>query len=75
MSTEEYSVGYEAGYQDGWNACVDSTQPAQEVPRLSDGEIRVAFDKADEGQEEPEFALAFARAIEAALIAKMQGGK
>ena len=31
MATEEYSVGYEAGYQEGWNKAIDSmAQPSQE---------------------------------------------
>ena len=31
MATEEYSVGYEAGYQEGWNKAIDSiAQPEQE---------------------------------------------
>ena len=29
MATEEYSIGYDAGYQDGWNAAMDEN-PKQE---------------------------------------------
>jgi hypothetical protein len=29
MATEEYSIGYDAGYQDGWNAAIDE-EPKQE---------------------------------------------
>lgn len=29
MATEEYSIGYDAGYQDGWNAAIDK-KPKQE---------------------------------------------
>ena len=31
MSTEEYSIGYEEGRQDGWNAAMESL-PAQRKP-------------------------------------------
>jgi hypothetical protein len=34
MATEEYSVGYEAGYQDGWNKAIDSmAQPPLSAQR------------------------------------------
>lgn len=29
MATEEYSVGYNEGYQDGWNAALEPTQPSK----------------------------------------------
>lgn len=41
MATEEYSIGYEAGYQDGLNAAVDET-PAR--VQLTDDEIRAAYE-------------------------------
>lgn len=31
MATEQYSIGYEEGFQNGWNAAVDSL-PAQRKP-------------------------------------------
>ena len=32
MATEEYSVGYEAGYQEGWNKAIDSIAQPEQVP-------------------------------------------
>ncbi len=31
MATEEYSIGYEEGYQDGWNAAVEPTKKPKPV--------------------------------------------
>ena len=32
MATEEYSVGYEAGYQEGWNKAIDSLAQPERQP-------------------------------------------
>ena len=37
MATEQYSIGYEEGFQNGWNAAVDSL-PAQRKP-LTDEQL------------------------------------
>ena len=69
MATEQYSIGYEEGFQNGWNAAVDSL-PAQRKP-LTDEQI-IASNYPD-GEENgptiaaPDFELiCFARQIEAA---------
>ncbi len=31
MATEEYSIGYEEGYQDGWNAALEPTKKPKPV--------------------------------------------
>ena len=56
MTTEQYSIGYEAGYQEGWN---DAQKPQRTWVGLTDEEI----DGCDWGQSERDFA----RAIEAKL--------
>ena len=60
--SEEFSVGYDQGYQDGWNECVDAKR---EWVSLTDDEIRKLFN----GYVAPENLLMF-RAIEAALKEK-----
>ena len=59
MTTEQYSIGYEAGYQEGWN---DAQKPQRTWVGLTDEEI----DGCDWGQSERDFA----RAIEAKLKEK-----
>ena len=39
MATEEYSVGYNEGYQDGWNAALEPALPKRELVNLTDEEI------------------------------------
>lgn len=39
MATEEYSVGYNEGYQEGWNAALGSAPPKREWVDLTDDEI------------------------------------
>lgn len=56
--SEEYSVGYEAGYQDGWNAAVE--QPVR-TKDLTDDEI-----EAIHGCPPAEWVRRFARAVIAA---------
>ena len=60
MATEEYSVGYDAGYQDGWNA---ASGPAAQWVGLTDEEVR---DLRRRNQQHD----VFARAIEAKLREK-----
>ena len=43
MATEQYSIGYEEGFQNGWNAAVDSL-PAQRKP-LTDEQKRELIKK------------------------------
>jgi hypothetical protein len=31
MATEEYSVGYDSGYEDGWNAAIEQAQKQEPV--------------------------------------------
>jgi len=52
-----------------WQAA--RAQPAQAVPLLTDAAIRQIADACDDGQEDAEYTLAFARAIEQAVRAKM----
>ena len=40
MSTEQYSTGYEEGFQNGWNAAVDSL-PAQRKPLTDEDKQRI----------------------------------
>jgi len=56
VATEQYSIGYEEGFQNGWNAAVDSL-PAQRKP-LTDDEITSLWEKRPYFND-------FARAIEA----------
>jgi hypothetical protein len=39
MATEQYSIGYEEGYQDGWNAAVGDAPPKREWVGLTDEQI------------------------------------
>jgi len=55
MATEEYQIGYEAGYQDGWNeaqkpfvgltdeeirACIASNKYAFEIVRAAEAKLK-----------------------------------
>ena len=62
MATEQYSIGYEEGFQNGWNAAVDSL-PAQRKPLTDEEILSIARDHYNPHQR-PE--ISFARAIEAA---------
>ena len=45
MATEEYSVGYEAGYQEGWNKAIDSiAQPEQEPVAINQHRVPYCAD-------------------------------
>jgi len=72
MATEEYSVGYEAGYQDGWNAATDATPPQRTWVGLTDEEIDDLFE-ANGNEPSALFWIAFARAIEEKLKKKNNG--
>jgi hypothetical protein len=60
MATEEYQVGYEAGYQDGWNAA------QKPFVGLTDDEITDIWAETTPYYHEDDFA----RAIEAKLKEK-----
>lgn len=45
MATEQYSIGYEEGFQNGWNAAVDSL-PAQRKP-LTDEDCTRIYNEAN----------------------------
>ena len=65
MATEQYSIGYEEGFQNGWNAAMDSL-PAQRKPLTDmqvDGEWILVRDLDTNDVEKSRL---FARAIEAA---------
>ena len=66
MATEQYSIGYEEGFQNGWNAAVDSL-PAQRKP-LTNDEIWDAYIRSPVCVSNSSLAnlYAIARAIEAA---------
>lgn len=66
MATEEYQVGYEAGYQDGWNAA----QQAEAVPLLSDAEIEAVMRQLGWTGQSPDD-LKYARLIEQAVRSKL----
>ncbi len=40
MATEQYSIGYEEGYQDGWNAAVVDAPPKREWVGLTSEEVK-----------------------------------
>jgi len=61
MTTEQYSIGYDEGYQAGWNAAMDA-KPAQRKP-LTYEEIE-AIGRGISAEDYGIFAIA--RAIEAA---------
>lgn len=63
MATEQYSIGYEEGFQNGWNAAVDSL-PAQRKP-LTDGRISWLWSDAHNDTTDRMPFQVFARAIEA----------
>jgi hypothetical protein len=43
MATEQYSIGYEEGYQDGWNAAVVDAPPKREWVGLNWDDIPEVF--------------------------------
>jgi hypothetical protein len=43
MATEQYSIGYEEGYQDGWNAAVGDAPPKREWVGLNWDDIPDVF--------------------------------
>ena len=43
MTTEQYSIGYEAGYQDGWNESQDSQNPQRTWDELTLAEVKEAY--------------------------------
>ena len=65
MTTEQYSIGYEAGYQEGWN---DAQKPQRTWVGLTDEEINSVRYKRD--WTAPWTDTTFARAIEAKLKEK-----
>ena len=73
MSTEEYTIGYEAGYQDGWNAAMEQ-QPAKREP-LTYEELESIGKQQDPCVLLHHNVLAFARAIIAAYEAKNSIGE
>lgn len=48
MVTEEYSIGYSEGYQDGWNAAIDE-EPKKEPVVEADLCVMVGYSKANGG--------------------------
>ena len=75
--SEEYSVGYEEGYQAGWNAAIDAytaPQPVKEV-ELTDADVEALFWKWKSTTEYPVPLFEFrdiARAVIAAYKEKNQ---
>ena len=65
MTTEQYSIGYEAGYQEGWN---DAQKPQRTWVGLTDEDINSVRYKRD--WTAPWTDTTFARAIEAKLKEK-----
>ena len=65
MTTEQYSIGYEAGYQEGWN---DAQKPQRTWVGLTDEDINSVRYKRD--WTAPWTDTTFARAIEAKLRSK-----
>lgn len=49
MATEEYSIGYKEGYQEGWNAAIENAPPKREWQSLTDEQIRLMAHNDDEG--------------------------
>ena len=43
MATEEYSIGYEEGYQDGWNAALEPTKNPKPVAWITDNYAQDSF--------------------------------
>ena len=70
MATEEYSVGYDAGYQAGWNEAMDAqtTPPQRTWVGLTDEEIaELWYDFRDRDMG---YAVRFAHVLEAKLKEK-----
>lgn len=65
-----YSCGMADSAWEAWQAA--RAQPAQAVPMLTDDAIRQIADACDDGQEDAEYTLAFARRVEQAVRAKME---
>jgi len=63
MATEQYSIGYEEGYQDGWNAAVGDAPPKREWVGLTDDEIHKIVDACTPDEAEQEELNDFARAV------------
>ena len=42
MTTEQYAIGYETGYQDGWNAAME--QPAKREPLTDEEKLDLVTD-------------------------------
>lgn len=72
MTTEQYSIGYDEGYQDGWNAAMDTSPQRKPWVGLTDEAIWLEYQTLwpFHPAEEPRLAAdiaKFARAIEAKL--------
>jgi hypothetical protein len=72
VATEQYSIGYEEGYQDGWNAAVGDAPPKREWVELTDEEIMEMMNYGQYGRI-PEYVRNFVDAIESKLKEKNGG--
>ena len=73
MSTEEYSVGYAAGHQDGWNAAIDSIQQRQRPALWTEAQHERAYRNSPKLHKDVKSLAAFKRV--AKEIAAMYGIK
>lgn len=74
FSREKYSGPLDGELVDDvltWRPGTRRAQPAQAVPMLTDDAIRQIADACDDGQEDAEYTLAFARRVEQAVRAKL----